>query len=484
MDASPPSRADASPVHEFLAALHRRVAHEESGGEVAAYIPELARADPADFGIAITTAEGEIHVVGDTEVPFTIQSISKALLYGMALEDNGPEAVLAKVGVEPTGEAFNSIRLQDGSGNPFNPMVNAGAIATTGLLTGGDTAAKLERILDTFGRYAGRALAVDEAVYRSERDTGHRNRAIAHLLRNFSVIGDDPEGVLDLYFHQCSVLVTCRDLAMMGATLANKGVNPVTGVRAVEERHVASVLSVMATCGMYDFAGEWLFDVGLPAKSGVAGGILAVLPGQLGIGIFSPPLDARGNSVRGIRVCHELSSGFAPAPVRSAPAGRQRRAQQLVVPDAAVAAPPRAGGPRGARRPRRPHPRRHAPGRPHLHHGRHRGDGRPRPRAGRRLRHRGRVTGAAHQPPRRRAARRPARAARAPAAPCCWCRGRPTTRTCSPRWTRCRRARSRWSGTISTSPWSGARTSSSRGSASRPATRARWPWRTRSSAPG
>lgn len=303
--------ADLSPVHEFLAGLHARVAREETGGEVAAYIPELARADPSAFGIAITTAEGEAHVVGDTEVPFTIQSISKALLYGMALEDNGPGGVLAKVGVEPTGEAFNSIRLQDGSGNPFNPMVNAGAIATTGLLRGPDTATKLARILETFGRYAGRELTVAEDVYRSERDTGHRNRAIAHLLRNFSVIGDDPEEVLDLYFHQCAIEVTCRDLAMMGATLANKGVNPATGVRAVDQRHVASVLSVMATCGMYDFAGQWLFDVGLPAKSGVAGGILAVLPGQLGIGTYSPPLDAFGNSARGIRVCHELSSGFA-----------------------------------------------------------------------------------------------------------------------------------------------------------------------------
>ncbi len=302
---------DVSPVHRFLAALHARVSREESGGEVAGYIPELARADPGAFGIAIATAEGESHAVGDTEVPFTIQSISKALLYGMALEDNGPEAVLAKVGVEPTGEAFNSIRLQDGSGNPFNPMVNAGAIATTGMLGGADADGRLQRILETFGRYAGRPLHVDEDVYRSERDTGHRNRAIAHLLRNFSVIGHDPEAVLDLYFHQCAIEVTCRDLAMIGATLANKGVNPATGIRALDERYVASVLSVMATCGMYDFAGQWLFDVGLPAKSGVAGGILAVLPGQLGIGTFSPPLDAYGNSARGIRVCHELSSDFA-----------------------------------------------------------------------------------------------------------------------------------------------------------------------------
>ena len=302
--------ADVSPVHRFLASLHARVSREESGGQVASYIPELARADPGAFGIAITTAEGETHGVGDTDIPFTIQSISKALLYGMALEDNGPEGVLARVGVEPTGEAFNSIRLQDGSGNPFNPMVNAGAIATTGLLGGTDASDRLDRILDTFGRYAGRPLRVDEAVYRSERDTGHRNRAIAHLLRNFSVIGD-PEGVLDLYFHQCAIEATCHDLAMIGATLANKGVNPTTGVRALDERYVASVLSVMATCGMYDFAGQWLFDVGLPAKSGVAGGILAVLPGQLGIGTYSPPLDAYGNSARGIRVCHELSSDFA-----------------------------------------------------------------------------------------------------------------------------------------------------------------------------
>ncbi len=197
--------ADASPVHEFLAGLHARVAREETGGDVAAYIPELARADASAVVIAIPNAEGETHVVGDTEVPFTIQSISKALLYGMALEDNGPEGVLAKVGVEPTGEAFNSIRLQDGSGNPFNPMVNAGAIATTGLLEGADAAAQLARILETFGRYAGRELRVDEAAYRSERDTGHRNRAIAHLLRNFSSLGDHPVAALDLYLPHLSL---------------------------------------------------------------------------------------------------------------------------------------------------------------------------------------------------------------------------------------------------------------------------------------
>ena len=277
-----------SPFADDVGAIHAMFAELRSGA-VADYIPQLGTADPELFGVAIATVDGAVHTAGDVDHPFTIQSISKAFVYGLALEDHGRDAVLARVGVEPTGDAFNSIMIDEVSLRPFNPMVNAGAIATTGLLRGEDG---LARILDTFGRYAGRPLAVDEDVYRSERDTGHRNRAIAHLLRNFAVIGDDPERVLDLYFHQCAIAVTCRDLAMVGATLANKGVNPVTGERAVDERYVASVLSVMATCGMYDFAGQWLYDVGLPAKSGVAGGILAVLPGQLGIGTYSPPLDA------------------------------------------------------------------------------------------------------------------------------------------------------------------------------------------------
>ena len=303
-----PSRA--TPVGRVLTDLHERIRRDPPSGEVASYIPELSLADPETFGIALATVQGDVYEVGDAGVEFTVQSISKAVLYGMALEEAGVEAVAAVVGVEPTGEAFNSIRLDPDRGTPLNPMVNAGAIATTGLIGGGSPDERVARILATFERYTGRPARIDAAVHRSESETGHRNRAIAHLLRNSSTISGDPELVLDVYFRQCSILVTCRDLAVMGATLANRGVNPLTGARAIPEEHVPRVLTVMATCGMYDFAGQWLYDVGLPAKSGVAGGILAVLPGQLGLGTLSPPLDRFGNSDRGIRVCRALSDDF------------------------------------------------------------------------------------------------------------------------------------------------------------------------------
>jgi len=276
-------------------------------GAVADYIPELFKADPDWFGIAIVTVDGHVYQAGDTRQPFSIQSISKAFTYGIALEDKGPEAVAAKVDVEPSGEAFNSISLEPDTGRPLNPMINAGAIASTSLVNGDSGDAKLGRILERFANYAGRPLEVDEAIHLSEKSTGHRNRAIAHLLRNYEILGDDPEDALDAYFRQCSILVTARDLAVMGATLANDGVNPITGVRALDSTHVPSVLAVMASCGMYDYSGNWIHRVGLPAKSGVGGGVVAVLPGQFGLAVFSPPLDPKGNSVRGIAVCEALS---------------------------------------------------------------------------------------------------------------------------------------------------------------------------------
>ena len=311
-----------SPIQRYLDALHHR--HRgERGGRVATYIPELADADPDWFGICVATPDGHVYEAGDSRVPFTIQSISKPFAYGLALEDRGRAHVRGKVGVEPSGEAFNSIRLDAASGCPLNPMVNAGAIATTALVAGDSAGDRLHRLLGTLALHAGRRLEVDLDVYRSERETGHRNRAIAHLLRNFSILEDDPEDPLDLYFRQCSISVTCLDLSLMAATLANGGVNPLTRERAIRGELVPSVLSVMTTCGMYDYAGEWLYEIGLPAKSGVAGGVLAVLPGQLGIGVFSPPLDERGNSVRGVAVCRELSRDFelhflrVPRPARA-----------------------------------------------------------------------------------------------------------------------------------------------------------------------
>jgi glutaminase len=312
----------ASPIQRYLEELHRRhgVLRE---GEVATYIPELAKADPDVFGICVATTDGHVYEVGDSREPFTIQSISKPFAYGLALEDRGRAQVLARVGVEPSGEAFNSIRLEASTGRPLNPMVNAGAIATTGLVAGDSPSDRLHRLLATLSLYAGRKLSLDLDVYASERDTGHRNRSIAHLLRNFSILEDDPEEPVDLYFRQCSISVTCLDLSLMAATLANGGIHPGTRERAIRSELVPSVLSVMTTCGMYDYAGEWLYEVGIPAKSGVAGGVLAVLPGQLGIGVFSPPLDARGNSVRGVAVCRELSRDFelhflrVPRPARA-----------------------------------------------------------------------------------------------------------------------------------------------------------------------
>ena len=299
-----------SPIQEYLEDLHRRIAPLADGAP-ASYIPELAKIDADGFGICLVTLDGMAYTVGDSDRRFTIQSISKPFVYATALADRGQEFVSSKVGVEPSGDAFNSISLDPKTGAPMNPMINAGAIASTSLVSGGTADAQWARITESLGTFMGREVDVDEAVYRSESETGFRNRAIAWMLKNFGVIDqDDPMPPLENYFRQCSVRVDCTDLAFMAATLANGGVHPTTGQRALPGEHVARVLSVMATCGMYDYAGSWLYEVGMPAKSGVGGGILAVLPGRFGIGIYSPPLDAKGNSVRGIEVCKQLSRDF------------------------------------------------------------------------------------------------------------------------------------------------------------------------------
>jgi glutaminase len=287
--------------------LHARFSNLKSG-ELADYIPELRLANPEWFGICIATPDGHVYEVGDCRQSFTIQSVSKPLTYGMALERHGEARVLEKIGVEPSGDAFNAISLHPKNGTPLNPLINAGAIAACSLVAGDSMEDKTAAILDKFSRYAGRPLDIDHSVYQSESATGHRNRAIGWMLRNFSVIEDDPTATLEAYFQQCSIRVTCRDLAIMGATLANGGINPVTGLRAIPEKYVANVLSVMATCGMYDASGDWMYNTGLPAKSGVGGGIMAVQPGRLGIAVFSPRLDPQGNSVRGLAVCHALTA--------------------------------------------------------------------------------------------------------------------------------------------------------------------------------
>lgn len=277
-------------------------------GTLASYIPELAKANPDWFSICIATVDGRVYEIGDFSQQFTIQSISKVFAYGLALEDHGRDKVLTKVGVEPTGDPFNSIiRLDEYSKRPDNPMVNAGAIATTSLIKGNDPTERLNRMLEMFRRYTTHDAVVDISVFMSERSTGHRNRAMAHLMRHFGMIDEKIDETLDLYFQQCAVMINCRDLAVMAATLANRGINPLTQEQAVAPHYIRDMLSVMYTCGMYNFAGEWAYKVGLPAKSAVSGGLMAVVPNQLGIAVFSPPLDAHGNSVRGIRVCEELS---------------------------------------------------------------------------------------------------------------------------------------------------------------------------------
>ena len=296
------------PLLRFLTDCHSEFS-AETGGAVADYIPELSTADPERFGISLATIDGHVYEVGDTRIPFTIQSISKAFVFALALDTLGAARVESAIGVEPSGDPFNSIRL-NAENHPFNPMVNSGAIAVSGLIREARGDGAFEYIREALGRFAGRDLDVDEKVFASESATGDRNRAIAYLLRNSAVIKDDVGAVLEIYFRQCSVLTTARDIAIMAATLANRGINPVTGKQVVTPYAVSRTLSVMTSSGMYDYAGEWIYRVGIPAKSGVGGGILAALPARLGLGTYSPRLDSHGNSVRGIKVCEALSSHY------------------------------------------------------------------------------------------------------------------------------------------------------------------------------
>jgi glutaminase len=296
------------PLLRFLTGCHAEFA-AETGGAVADYIPELGKADPDRFGISLATIDGHVYEVGDTRIPFTIQSMSKPFVFALALDTLGAARVESAIGVEPSGDPFNSIRL-NADNHPFNPMVNAGAIACSGLIHEAKGDGAFEYIRQALGRFAGRELGVDEAVFASESATGDRNRAIGYLLRNSGVVQEDVSAMLEVYFRQCSVLVTARDIAVMAATLANRGINPVTGEQVLTPYAISRALSVMTSSGMYDYAGEWIYRVGIPAKSGVGGGILAALPARLGLGSYSPRLDRHGNSVRGIKVCEALSAHY------------------------------------------------------------------------------------------------------------------------------------------------------------------------------
>jgi len=307
-------------VQDLITAGYERYRHVGEGA-VADYIPALAAASPNAFGVCVAGVRGRIFSIGDAEQEFAIESISKLFVFALVCHTLGDEQARQKLGVNSTGLPFNSVMaIELNADRTMNPLVNAGAIATTSLAPGTTAEEKFESIVAAMSRFAGRRLAVDEDVYQSESATNDRNRGIAHLLDGYGRMYCDPDLATDVYTRQCSVRVSARDLAVMGATLANGGVNPVTGEQAIEARYCQRVLAVLATAGLYERSGQWLYEVGLPGKSGVAGGIVTVSPGKGGLGTFSPPLDAAGNSVRGQHVTRYLSEAlglnlFASAPL-------------------------------------------------------------------------------------------------------------------------------------------------------------------------
>jgi glutaminase len=299
------------PAPERVAALvaeaHRRYRTHRRGAVSSVY-PALARV-PADlFGICVVGTGGRVHEAGDAEVEFTIMSVAKPFVFALVCDAVGGDALRDNVGANATGLPFNSLAaIEQRSDGRTNPMVNAGAIATTSLVPGDGVDAKWARLNEGLSRFAGRELRLDDEVYASASATNHRNQAIARLLADYGRLFADAADTLDLYTRQSSLRVTARDLAIMGATLADAGVNPVTGARVVEPESCHHALAVMSTAGLYETSGDWLYDVGLPGKSGIGGGVVAVSPGKGGLGTFAPPLDEAGNSVKGQLVARFLS---------------------------------------------------------------------------------------------------------------------------------------------------------------------------------
>jgi glutaminase len=303
-------------------------------GTVPDYIPALATAPADAFGVCVAGVQGGTTEIGDADMEFTIQSISKVFVFALVCDALGHQEARRKLGVNSTGLPFDSVMgIELNATRTMNPMVNAGALATTSLVPGASAEEKFERIAEMLSRFAGHRLEVDEEVYRSEVMTNFRNRGIAHLLYGYGRMYSDPELATDVYTRQCSLRVTARDLAVMGATLADGGMNPLTGERAVAPGVSRRVLAVLATSGLYERSGDWLYDVGLPGKSGVSGGLVTVSPGKGGVGTYSPPLDGAGNSVRGQRVTTYLSERLGLNLFASAPlAARPRSSQGVDIP--------------------------------------------------------------------------------------------------------------------------------------------------------
>jgi glutaminase len=289
-------------------------------GKNADYIPALAKVPSNYFGIAVVTPQGKVSTAGDIDPKFSIQSISKVFTMALVFQESGEPLVENSVGVDATGQVFNSIvAVEQFRGKEMNPLVNPGAIATTGMVKGGSSDEVWKKIIGIHSDFAGRQLDIDQEVYKSESDTNQRNRAISMLMSAYERFPSDPAQAVDLYTRQCSIAVNAKDLGVMAATLANGGKNPVTGKQVVNTKLVPGILAVMATAGLYDDSGKWLFHTGLPGKSGVGGGLIAVSPGKFGVGTFAPPLDAAGNSVRGQRAIAAISDALGGNPLASTP---------------------------------------------------------------------------------------------------------------------------------------------------------------------
>lgn len=284
-------------------------------GKNADYIPALAKVDPNLFGIVVVTPDGKTFTAGDVSTTVSIQSISKVFTLARVLQDSGEKSVKDRIGVDATGAPFNSIiPVEYHKGHEQNSFVNPGAIATTGMISGATSDAIWNKIITTYNDFAGRVLSVDQPVYKSESQTNQRNEAIGALMYAYGIMDKNWMRTVDLYTRQCSVAVNARDLAVMAATLANGGKNPITGKQVLDAKHVAPLLAVMATAGLYDNTGIWLFTTGLPAKSGVGGGLIAVSPGKFGIAVISPPLDSAGNTVRGQKAIADISNALGGNP--------------------------------------------------------------------------------------------------------------------------------------------------------------------------
>jgi len=291
-------------------------------GKNADYIPALAKVDSNLFGIAVVTPDGKVYTVGDVTSEVSIQSVSKVFTMARVMQDSGEKAIEKNTGVDATGQAFNSIvAIEQYKGHDMNPLVNAGAITTTSMIGGGTADAVWSNIMNTLDAFAGRPLKVNQEVYKSEAETNQRNQAIGALMFAYGHISGNWQQAVDLYTRQCSVNVNAKDLATMAATLANGGRNPVTNQQVVKPELVPAILAVMATAGLYDDSGKWLYASGLPAKSGVGGGLIAVSPGKFGIAVVSPPLDKAGNSVRGQKAIIDISMALGGNPYASIPRG-------------------------------------------------------------------------------------------------------------------------------------------------------------------